>query len=86
MNGVSGGAAGQHIALDPRAERLFGDLKIIRRLKVHPVLRGSSEITGQPHPDAMLSPPLSLQRFPPAPRFQRIETKRSSTPHIVCDA
>jgi len=49
MNGVSGGAAGQHIALDPRTERLFGDLKIIRRLKDHPVLRGSSEITGQPH-------------------------------------
>jgi hypothetical protein len=46
---MSGGAARQHIALDPRTERPFHDLKIICRLQVHPALRGGSEISGEPH-------------------------------------
>lgn len=49
MSGISGGAAGQHIALDARTERSFDDLKVVCRLEVYPLLRGGSEIPGEPH-------------------------------------
>jgi hypothetical protein len=60
MSTISGGAAGQHIALDPRTERSFHNLKIICRLQIHPVLRGGSEIPGEPHGGIRRNRPLAV--------------------------
>jgi hypothetical protein len=49
VSDISGRAARQYITLNARTESTFGYLKIVCRLKVHPVLRGGSEVTGQAH-------------------------------------